>query len=51
MVVLEFLTHLFEVLNVMFGGSKDDSLFLRLHHVPQEVQQQRWFVVDAQVKE
>ena len=41
---------LLEVFHMVFGGNKDHSLLVRLHHVPKEVEQQRRFVIHAQMK-
>lgn len=35
----------------MFGGHKDDSLLLGLHHVPEQVQEHGRLVIQPQVEE
>ncbi len=34
----------------MFGGYKHHRLFLRLHHVSQQMQQKRCFIIQPQVE-
>lgn len=38
-------SHLLDVLHVMLGGYKDHRLLLGLHHVPEQMKQQRRLVV------
>lgn len=49
--ILVLLSHLLKVLDMVFGGSKDHRLLLRLYHIPQQMKQQRWFIVNTNVKE
>lgn len=44
-------SHLFEVLDMVFGGNKYHRLLLGLRHVPQQVEQQSRLVIHPQVEE
>lgn len=44
-------THLLEVLHVVFGGCKHHRLLVGPHYVPQQMEQHRRLVVHAQMEE
>lgn len=48
---LQFVSHLLDVLYVVFGGHKNHRLLLRLHYVPQQMKQQRLLVIHPQMEE